>query len=186
MDTDQGHGSQGSATEQWRHLAAWPNYEASDQGRVRRIDSGRIKKGTPDPDGYLIMKLSHDGRTKVRFVHRLICTAFHGCPPTAQHLVAHWDGNKTNNVPSNLRWATQKENIADQFRHGTVSRGSKHPGAVLTEEIVLDIRRRLALPNAPTLKRLADENGVDPVTIKAAATGRKWRHVGGPIHHGRF
>lgn len=44
-------------------------------------------------------------------VHRLICEAFHGPPPTPRSVVIHLDEDATNNRPENLRWGTQKENL---------------------------------------------------------------------------
>jgi len=44
-------------------------------------------------------------------VHRIVATAFHGDPPTPQHVVDHRDTNHQNNRPENLRWLTKLENI---------------------------------------------------------------------------
>lgn len=44
-------------------------------------------------------------------VHRIVATAFHGQPPTKEHVVDHIDTNKRNNRPENLRWVTRLENI---------------------------------------------------------------------------
>ncbi|WP_343522361.1 HNH endonuclease signature motif containing protein [Pedobacter sp.] len=44
-------------------------------------------------------------------VHRIIATAFHGEPPTKEHVVDHIDTNRQNNRPENLRWVTRLENI---------------------------------------------------------------------------
>lgn len=43
-------------------------------------------------------------------VHRIVCTAFNGPPPTDQHVVDHIDTNRANNRPENLRWLTRLEN----------------------------------------------------------------------------
>ena len=43
-------------------------------------------------------------------VHRIVAFAFHGEPPSPQHIVDHIDTNHQNNRPENLRWVTKLEN----------------------------------------------------------------------------
>jgi len=44
-------------------------------------------------------------------VHRVVATAFHGKPPSNEHVVDHIDHNRRNNRQENLRWVTKVENI---------------------------------------------------------------------------
>ena len=44
-------------------------------------------------------------------VHRVVCEAFHGPPPSSDSVVIHVDEDGLNNRPENLRWGTQKENL---------------------------------------------------------------------------
>lgn len=59
--------------------------------------------GTPNNYGYLLIASE--------VVHRIVAYAFHGEPPTTQHVVDHIDTNHQNNRPENLRWLTKLENI---------------------------------------------------------------------------
>lgn len=87
-------------------------YLVRDNGAVlRKSRSNRKAKkldnewtwGKPNKKGYLEI-------TSVP-VHRIVAFAFHGEPPTKQHVVYHIDTNKENNRPSNLRWITKFENF---------------------------------------------------------------------------
>lgn len=44
-------------------------------------------------------------------VHRIVAYAFHGNPPSSEHVVDHIDTNRMNNRADNLRWVTRLENI---------------------------------------------------------------------------
>ena len=71
--------------------------------RVRKLDNewtfGKLNTKT----GYLEI-------ASVR-VHRIVALAFHGEPPTKEHIVDHIDTNRQNNRPTNLRWITKLENV---------------------------------------------------------------------------
>ena len=79
---------------------------------------------------------------KSLLVHRLICRAHHGAPPTPSHESAHSCGNGHRGCisPKHLRWATRAENASDLVAHGTL-RGNN---AKLTNAQVLEIFRRAA------------------------------------------
>jgi hypothetical protein len=44
-------------------------------------------------------------------VHRLVCEAFHGPPPSPKAVVIHLNEIGTDNRAKNLKWGTQKENL---------------------------------------------------------------------------
>src|SRR5947209_2628132 len=72
-------------------------------GKRRRSLDGLWTFGKPnDKTGYMEL-------ASVR-VHRIVATAFHGVPPTPEHVVDHIDTNRRNNRPENLRWLTRLEN----------------------------------------------------------------------------
>lgn len=90
-------------------------YEASSMGRIKgvmqhgRHGSWRILKTCLDERGYEKIYISTDNGKRTTRVHILVCLAFHGCKPTHEHTVNHKDGNKLNNTPDNLEWATRKQ-----------------------------------------------------------------------------
>jgi hypothetical protein len=53
-----------------------------------------------------------------RSVHHLVLELFVGPRPPGMEC-RHLDGNPQNNHRSNLAWGTSKENVADQYLHGT-------------------------------------------------------------------
>ena len=129
-----------SSAEVWKPVPCFPGYEASSHGRVRTLDrvvarqtkcgpvnirrAGKLLKPTlvrktRRAQPYLYVDVSINGKRRPYGVHVLVCMAFHGLKPDDKDLAAHWDGDQFNNTPSNIRWATRKENHDDMKRHGT-------------------------------------------------------------------
>lgn len=146
--------------EEWRPIPGWESsYEASSHGRIRAIRTGNVLTQS-ERDGYL--HVTFDSRTakKRPGVHRLVCLAFHGPPPDG-YVAAHGDGVKKNNVPSNLRWATHKENAADAKLHAVRRRVAPWPHFKLSAQAVEEIRAaRLSRKDGVTLVALAKQYGV--------------------------
>jgi hypothetical protein len=115
--------------EEWRDIPGFNGYQASSLGRVRSLDAivrtarnpnmTRRRKGSvlkPIPHrGYLVVKLG--GPNRARGVHQAVALAFHGVP--AEGLVVdHIDCNKLNNVPNNLEYVSNSENVRRAHRSG--------------------------------------------------------------------
>ena len=113
--------------EVWRDVVGYEGvYKVSNFGRVKRIKRARGAKFGGILSQHVDRKssekkvvLSKDSKPKVHRVHRLVAFAFLGHPPTERYVVAHGDGNASNNRLANLRWATRSENSFDQVLHGT-------------------------------------------------------------------
>jgi len=170
----------------WTVIVEAPDYEVSDQGRVRRLtrkfgaSQGLILKQHLDIYGYPALHLrTPDGQQLRRKVHRIVCEAFHGPCPPGKRDVAHFDGVRSNNCASNLRWATRAENMADMLRHGTANprRGSSSPNAKLTEEDVLVIRaapRRRGILYELAARYGVSRNVVGNIRTKSSPC---WNHI---------
>ena len=157
---------------EWRTVSANPAYEVSDCGQVRRTSTGRVIVQRLNDKGYANVETCHEGKRKHYRVARLVCEAWHGPPPFSKAQAAHLDGNKLNNVPSNLAWTTNKENARHRILHGTQPCGTSHGLAKLSEQDVRRIRS-----SRLTNEALAEELGVGSANICHIRKGRLWRHV---------
>jgi hypothetical protein len=70
-------------------------------------------------DSYGYGNIWHESRMQP--VHRVVCEYVHGAAPTPKHEVAHNCGKGHEGCvnPGHLRWATHRENMDDQYVHGT-------------------------------------------------------------------
>lgn len=165
------------ASEEWRGIVGFPDYEVSSFARVRRATpgyrtfAGRIMHQWKSPNGYLCVGLGG----KTASVHRLVCSAFHGEPPFERAEAAHNDGDKGNNSPGNLRWASRRENMADIKIHGTENppRGEMSGHAKLSSSDVIEITQRLG--RGERICHLAREYQVTHGCIGHIKAKRNWK-----------
>lgn len=89
-------------------------YTVRDNGAVLRYPRIERKRARPTDNQWFFGKPNDKtGYMEIASVrvHRIVATAFHGLPPTKEHVVDHIDTNKRNNRPENLRWVTRLENV---------------------------------------------------------------------------
>lgn len=165
---------------EYREIPGYPGHRAGDDGTIwsnrvlgRPHEVAKYWRLLPvyvSKGGYLRVKIG--GR--LASVHRLILSAFVGpCPEGL--LALHGDGNCKNNRPSNLRWGTQKENVADSIKHGTNQHGERGSRAKLTDSQIKQIRRRIA--SGETTVAVAREFGIHQGTASRIASGVNWKHL---------
>jgi len=162
--------------EVWKPVVGYEGtYEVSDLGRVRRVKNQRIlKPRIGKRGGYLVLSLSLLGSVSTASVHILVARAFIGEPPDGME-VCHDDGDSKNPLLSNLRYGTKVDNAQDRFRHGTTGFGEKSPASKLTDEQVLEVRRRHS--NGASQKELAAEFSVDQSNISHIVRRLTWAHI---------
>lgn len=139
-------GEEWADVREWKGYLLQEGYQVSSLGRVRSLGrtqqqlgrSGKMilhsyppcmMRQTSDPDGYLFVGLrtkeSDKRRTIDARVHQLVATYFVCLQPDAEHShVNHKDGNKENNTPSNLEWATPSENNEHARKTGLARLGT--------------------------------------------------------------
>lgn len=167
--------------ERWLPVVGYEGlYEVSDLGRVRRVRNRvhvggpayRLKKPEIDKDGYLRLRLFHEGEGERYLVHRLVARAFIGPPPDRKSQCCHNDGNPANNTLSNLRWDSIRGNRGDRVKHGTHNHGERHPMAILTEAQALEI-----IADNRTQRQIAADYGITQSAVHAIKARKSWKHL---------
>lgn len=119
----------------WKKIQAEQGYEVSNLGRVRsktrvsivyrqgsltpvkKVIKGKVLNACPTyihgRQHYVTVRLNG----KTQYVHRLVAQAFLGDPPFGPRSeVNHKDGNRHNNVLSNLEWCSKSMNEQHSYK----------------------------------------------------------------------
>jgi len=92
--------------EVWAPIEGFPPYEASDQGRIRNGDSGKLLGLYDNGHGVIQVVLRRGGKNHARAVHRLVAESFDGVP-TDDMVPMHRNGDRSDNRYENLVWRTR-------------------------------------------------------------------------------
>jgi hypothetical protein len=175
----------------WKDVVGYEGlYEVSNLGKVRSVEhlvrcvrhgkeaqrtiyrvfiNGRIRKG------YHRIALTKDHLRTEFPVHRLVARAFLGPRPEG-HQVNHKDGVKGNNLPSNLEYVTAQQNIDHAKSLGLMPLGEEMGQCKLTNEEVLEIRKRYATGKIYQ-STLAGIYGVTQGLITKIVNRKNWKHI---------
>jgi hypothetical protein len=114
----------------WKDVKGYEgSYQVSNKGNVKsltryvkhsrggtQILKGRIlKKRSGKNNKYLSVSLLKNGKNKTFYIHFLVAEAFIGERPENK-VIDHIDNNIENNKVENLRYCTQRENIASRSK----------------------------------------------------------------------
>ena len=172
----------------WKTVKGYEGfYSVSDSGEVKsheRIETvvagwsrkkrEKILKQVLDHNGYAYVDLCRDYTKRRFYIHQLVLRTFISEAPDG-FVACHNDGNCRNNHISNLRWDTQKNNLADTLKHGTRIRGEKHKLAKLTVQDILKIRE--LHKSGYTALEIAKIFPCSRRNISGILSGEKWKHV---------
>lgn len=109
---------------QWKQIAGF-NYCVSNIGQVFSMHTNKILKSNVSKNGYVYVVLSNNGKLTTKKIHRLVAEAFISNPNNLPQ-VNHIDGDKSNNVVTNLEWVTAKENAEHFWRNLDNEEHQKH------------------------------------------------------------
>lgn len=165
---------------EWKIIEEFPNYEVSDDGRVRtrpgirragwshRYVGAHEVKPRPNPAGYLRVRLWNGSKHVDRYIHRLVADAFLPADPTRPQ-TNHKKGEKPDNRKMSLERCTQLENNLHRARVLRTGVGENHGGSKLTEAIVAAIR----LDTRPH-RAIARDYGIASGHVSKIKSGKLW------------
>lgn len=171
--------------ENWKDIQTFEGcFQVSDRGNVRSLDrfaggkrprmiKGKLISLIRHPRGYRMVGLNDNGKEFHLMVHRLVANAFVDNPDN-KPCVNHIDGDKTNNIASNLEWVSYKENSKHAVYIGKIPVGEQCNLAKLTEEEVRNIKRRKGTISS---RKLSKEIGINYGTIISIWSGKSWKCV---------
>lgn len=171
----------------YAYVPGLPGYCASRNGRVfscRRGGWSAIRPFLKGRVAYVTVYLGERGESAParRRVADLVAWSFLGRQPPGS-VVGYRDGDPANLAPGNLVYVEP-----DVARRLAAMRGAENSQSVLTEGVVIRIRREVhechPREGDAVFDRLAKECGCTPQHIKLVASGRTWAHVqaGVPPH----
>ena len=145
----------------WKIIPHFEQYEVSNDAKIRRIDSQRIKAQTLHQHGHRLVNLSMAGKSSVRSVHNLVASAFLG-ERKSNEIVRFLDGDRANCRLSNLEIVPRAQHVPKE--------GDHKPKLSPT-----DVRRiRTLLEHGVPGRAIAKAFDVSEPTISLIKSGRKW------------
>lgn len=140
-------------------LEEYPGYEVSNLGRVRSLNykcTGKIKVLKPgrliESNGtYFQVILRKDKKSYQRLMHRLILSSFNPKDYFKGSVVDHINSDPSDNRLSNLRWATQQENVSTS--HCKALQINHHAKSKRVKATFLDDNHAEIFPSASEVDR---------------------------------
>lgn len=102
--------------EKWLPVPDYGNYSVSNYGRLRNHKTNRMLKPSDNGNGYLTLGANR-GRKRL-YIHRIVAELFIR-KPLPKEFVNHRDGNRANNIVTNLEYVTASGNLLHAGRTGT-------------------------------------------------------------------
>lgn len=165
--------------QQARPIQGFDKYLITEDGNILVKATLKVRKLQLNRQGYVFIVLLNDDQSITKYstkdLHRLVAKTFI-YNPSDKPQVNHIDGNKLNNVVSNLEWVTRKENMKHAKENGLVPVGENHSQAKLKVSEVRVICK-LLLTSELEHKQIAEIHEVSRQTVTNIATKHRWSYI---------
>lgn len=157
---------------QWNTLANYPRYDISIDGKIFDKSLNKLLSFQSNKDGYLKVTLRNDDGRKTFSVHRLVALTFIE-NPHMKETVNHKDGDKKNNVISNLEWATRSEQTQHAWDSGLILDFEARKTGIRDKQG----KRILCIETGEVFSscgEAAEKYGLRKSNISSVCLGKKW------------
>jgi hypothetical protein len=159
--------------EEWKDVLGYENrYKISNTGDVYSLLSKKILEPGLGTNGYKLVILRKNGKSKTKYIHVELAKVFLGARPTG-YVINHIDANKRNNKVTNLEYVTQKQNLDHSEKLGRLNRrdnGSTKINFERAREI-----KELYAAGGITHRELGEQFGLARNTITQIMNDYIWR-----------
>jgi hypothetical protein len=165
-------------------------YQISNYGRVKSLErliiqkDGKTKlikenilKGGIDKDGYIMVTLCHSNKQYTKYIHKLVAKHFiENVDNFIQ--VNHKNGNKKDNIYTNLEWCDASYNIRHALRTGLLIplKGEEKCNHIITENDVIEIRKMWKHLNIKQ-REIANIYNITPKHVWKIIHNHIWKHI---------
>ena len=153
--------------EQWRPIPAFPMYEVSNLGHLRKVNkdgSYKAIKASKNKLGYYCAILYDKGRKQCFYLHRLVAEAFLPPSPNGWTEINPRTEDKSFNEVFNLEYTTRKLNCNWGTRNEKI--GAGHSKTVEQYDLEGNL-----IATYPSTRIAAEKNHVKPSCIAQCARG---------------
>lgn len=178
----------------WKDIPSFDGYyQVSNRGRIRswkggnnftgvqRLKEPKILTLYKEKNGYLRANICHNNKKQHLSVHRCVAECFVKNPEDKPQ-VNHKNGIKSDNIFSNIEWATPSENHVhaheNGFKNADHVTGEKNHNSKLTKTDVVKIDNLLN-KGSFTQKEIGNRFNVSASQISHIKCGKLWSHITG-------
>ena len=137
------------------------NYFVYPNGEIYSLTFNKLIKSHNDGNGYLIVKLRENNKSKNYKVHRIVAKVYLDNYKNLPQ-VNHIDGNKLNNHWTNLEWVSGSDNMKHAYKYGLMKKNR--------QKCVLDLQTGIYYDS---IKEVAFAKNINHNTMRALILNNK-------------